>query len=223
MTDTWIGGPRLDFPSTRWDLVRLAARDRVSMDAVVRVYWKPLYFFARQKGHDNEGAKDLVQGFLALLIARKVFAKADPEKGRFRTLLLAAFENHIKDRAKEAGRAKRGGDARVESLDFHQGEREYRSVPGDSIDRAWARELFAECVSRLESNPAHALALKLHLAGEGYPEIARRSGLSEQACRSAVSRLKGRFREILYEELRATALRESELAEEVAAFISLIR
>lgn len=227
MTETWIGGERKEFPSTRWDLIRLAASDATSLDAVARVYWKPLYFFARRKGYDNEAAKDLTQGFLALLLARRVFARADRRKGRFRSLLLSALENYMRDCRKEASRAKRGDGSRTESLDFLQGEREWIEADGEDPDtrvgRAWAQGLFAECVGRVESSPAHALALRLHLAGEDYPAIAARTGLSEAACRSAVHRLKGRFREILEDELASTSVRPEEVSEEIADFIELLR
>ena len=127
MPDTRIGGELTRFPSTQWGLVRLAARDNASMDSIVRVYWKPLYFFLRQKGFDNEAAKDLVQGFLTIVIERKAFARADPAKGRFRTLLLASLENYVKDCLKQSARAKRGGGRAVLSLDVAEGEREFVS------------------------------------------------------------------------------------------------
>lgn len=225
MSDTWIGGERLDFSATDWTLVRLAARDGVRMDALIRVYWKPLYFFVRRKGFDNESAKDLVQGFLTQLLRRELIAHAEPRKGRFRTLLLAALENYLKDRARDAGRAKR--DARVASIDFLQGEAEFlsgRFTPPDAhADQAWAHALFAECLSRLEASPAHELALKLHLAGESHASIAERTGLGDGALRSALHRLKERFREILTRELSSTAPRPDDVPEEIEEFISLLR
>jgi len=229
MPDTWIGGERTRFPSTQWGLVRLAARDTASMDSIVRVYWKPLYFFLRQKGFDNETAKDLVQGFLTIVIERKAFARADPAKGRFRTLLLASLENYVKDILKQSARAKRGGGRAVLSLDFSEGEREFvsdadpRESPEFRADRIWALSLFAECMSRIEASPEHALALRLHLAGEGYAEITRRTGLSEAAARTAVHRLQGRFRELLTGHLASTAVREGDLPAEIDDFIELLR
>jgi RNA polymerase sigma-70 factor (ECF subfamily) len=229
MSDTELGGERKRFPSTKWGIVRLAARDAASMDSVLRVYWKPLYFFVRQKGFDNETAKDLVQGFLALFIERKAFARADPAKGRFRTLLLASLENHVKDSLKESTRAKRGGGRPLLSLNFDEGEREFvadgdrNESPEFRAGRAWAQSLFAECMNRLEASPPHLLALRLHLAGEGYPEVLRRTGLSESAARSAIHRLYGQFREILTRHLASTAVRADDVPREIEEFISLLR
>jgi len=229
MTDTRIGGNRTDFPSTKWGLVRLAGRDTGSMDSILRVYWKPLYFFVRQKGFDNEAAKDLVQGFLTLLVSRKAFASADPSRGRFRSLLLASLENFIRDRRKESVRTKRGGGQKPLPLDFAAGEEEFsrggksRGSPEYRVGRAWAQSLFAECLSQIQASPVHGTALRLHLAGEGYASIAERTGLSEAAARTAVHRLFGQFREILTRHLLSTAVRESDLAEEIDEFISLLR
>src|SRR5262245_23958737 len=58
--DTDILGHRISFQKTSWDLVR-AASNSEALDGLIRMYWKPLYFFVRQKGYDNETAKDLVQ------------------------------------------------------------------------------------------------------------------------------------------------------------------
>lgn len=229
MTDTQIGGDRTSFPSTKWGLVRLAARDSASMDAILRIYWKPLYFFVRQKGYDNESAKDMVQGFLTLLVERKAFVQADPARGRFRTLLLASLDNFIKDHQKGSARAKRGGGKIPVSLDFAQGEREFASgrdpqeSPEYRAGRAWAHSLFAECVGEIEASATHALALRLHLAGENYDSIARRTGLSEGASRTVVHRLQGQFREILTRHLLSTAVQESDLPGEIDDFISLLR
>jgi RNA polymerase sigma-70 factor (ECF subfamily) len=229
MPDTRTGGEQTRFPSTKWGLVRLAARNTGSMDSIIRVYWKPLYFFVRQKGFDNETAKDLVQGFLTLFIERKAFARADPAKGRFRTLLLSSLENHVKDCLKESTRAKRGGGRTILSLDFEEGEREFAAESDSSESpeyrsgRAWARSLFIECISRIEASPAHALALRLHLAGESYAEILRRTDLTEPAARSAIHRLYGQFREILTRHLASTAVRDEDLPAEIEDFIALLR
>jgi RNA polymerase sigma-70 factor (ECF subfamily) len=229
MTDTQIGGNFFEFPSTHWGLVRLAARETVAMDAVIRIYWKPLYFFVRQKGFDNETAKDITQEFLTVLLERRAVAKADPERGKFRTLLLVSLENFLKDRNKEAGRQKRGGGRPILSLDFGQGEKEYSvsaasSEPPESmVGRAWARALFTECVGELEGNPAHVEALKLHLAGADYETISERTGLSVAAARTAIHRLQGRFREILSRHLASTAVNPDEVDLEIREFISLLR
>ena len=82
VADTEILGDNVRFPKTSWDLVR-AATEPKGMDQLIRLYWKPLYYFVRQKGFDNETSKDMVQGFLADALERGTIAKADPSRGKF--------------------------------------------------------------------------------------------------------------------------------------------
>jgi len=62
---------------TSWFLVRSAGNGG-DWDPLVRLYWKPLYFYLRRKGLDNEAAKDVVQDFIASLIERRSIEKATP-------------------------------------------------------------------------------------------------------------------------------------------------
>jgi len=229
MAETRFGGGRGDLPSTQWDLVYLAARDATALDSVIRVYWKPLYFFVRQRGYDHETAEDVVQSFLVLLVERKVVARADPGRGRFRSLLLSALENYIRDWSKGRSRQKRGKGRKVLSLDFAEGEKDYELQVATHdrsevlVDRAWAQALFAECLSQLKGNSVHLEALKLHLAGANYRMISARTGLTEPAARLAVHRLHAEFRELLTRHILQTAVDKGELEAEIRNFISLLR
>lgn len=225
--DTEMLGPEYRFKSTVWGLV-FAADNAEALNALVRIYWKPLYFFVRQRGHDNESAKDIVQEFLTRLLERKALLKADPARGRFRTFLLASLKNFLVDWSRESGRQKRGGNRTIQSLDFQEGEREYalQAVSGDSpdrvLDRAWARTLFDQCLAELEGTRSHLEALRLRLSGEEYRVIAERTGLTENAAQNAVHRLSRRFGEVLRERLRPFCSTPSEFEEELSEFLTLI-
>src|SRR4030095_8957503 len=97
--DTQMMGDRNRFPTTSWNLVQ-TARKVESLATLIQVYWKPLYFFVRQHGYDNESSKDMVQSFLTTLMQRDAFAPADPPRGPLRNFLLAALSNFLKDCAK---------------------------------------------------------------------------------------------------------------------------
>jgi RNA polymerase sigma-70 factor (ECF subfamily) len=57
-----------------------------------------VYFYLRRKGHDNEEAKDLTQGFLhEIVLNRGMIQRADKAKGRFRSFLLHALEQYLID------------------------------------------------------------------------------------------------------------------------------
>ena len=95
--ETEIGGNRRDFMPTAWTEV-LTARDaetteaRLAWDQLVVVYWKPVYFHIRRKGHSVEDAKDLTQGSFASLIGRGSLSSVSPVKGKFRTFFRSSLD-----------------------------------------------------------------------------------------------------------------------------------
>ncbi|HUJ44382.1 MAG TPA: hypothetical protein VLW52_12340, partial [Opitutaceae bacterium] len=106
-------GPRA-FETTHWSLVVRAAEARTSegraaLEELCRTYWYPLYGFARRRGLTRQDAEDLTQGFLADLLAREAITQADAARGRFRSFLLASFENFHSHQRARAATLKRGG------------------------------------------------------------------------------------------------------------------
>lgn len=225
--ETRILGPGHEFDTTSWSLIR-AVGDVNAFDTFVRIYWKPLYFFVRQHGHDNESAKDIVQDFLTSVLERGTLTKADPARGRFRTFLLASLTNFMKDRAKAAARQKRGGDQTILSLDFATGEREFAvevasgESPETVLNRTWARTLWKQAISELKGDPAHVEAFNLYLADVDYETIARKTGLSAAAAKMAVHRMKGQLRDTVQHYILQTAADEFELQAEVVEFMRLL-
>lgn len=225
--DTQMMGDRNRFPTTSWSLVQ-SSRNVQALDALIKVYWKPLYFFVRQKGYNNETSKDVVQSFLTSLMERDAFSKADPARGRFRTFLLTALSNFLKDCSKAETRLKRGGDRPLFSLDFVSGESEFglevaRGDPPETVlNKAWARSLWKHSLAELQGDPAHLQAFRLYLKDADYKAICEATGLSESAAKSAVHRLKGQLRDIIVGHIKDTVTNEEELQTEVAEFMALL-
>ena len=226
--DTDILGHQIAFQKTSWDLVR-AARNSEAMDGLIRIYWKPLYFFVRQKGYDNETAKDMVQDFLTSALERHTLLKADPARGRFRTFLLAALGNFIKDWNRASVRQKRGGGHAVLSLDFEGGEQEYSlqmataETPEALFHRAWAQALLAQCIAKLKAKASHLQAFDVLMRGGSYEEICRETGLNESAAKTAIHRLRQQLREILLGSIGRSAKDDEELELALADFASCLR
>src|SRR5438874_6366262 len=86
------------FQTTHWTVV-LRAREPDSADSASQAlsgfceaYWPPLYSFVRHRGYASADAQDLVQGFFAHLLEQNTLTRADQEKGRLRTFLLASLQ-----------------------------------------------------------------------------------------------------------------------------------
>ncbi len=224
------------FVTTHWSVV-LAAREEASpqsaeaLEKLCRAYWYPLYAYVRRVGHSPEDAQDLTQEFFACVLERRVVAKADPERGRFRSFLLASLKNFLAHEWEKARAQKRGGRAQMVLLDFATAETRLGqpAAPGDSPDRAfdrqWALSVLDLVLGRLRDEYADSgrdnlfRALKETLSGGRseipYRELGARLGLSEGAVKVAAHRLRKRYRELLREEIAQTVAGPDEIEAEL--------
>jgi RNA polymerase sigma factor (sigma-70 family) len=225
----------LQFAATRWTLVLSAARESeaprtAALAELCRIYWYPLYAFIRRQGAESHAAEDLTQEFFARLLDREFFAKADRRKGKFRTFLLAALKNFLANERDRARAGKRGGGRIVFPLDALDAESRYGAEPSHDLtperlfERQWALTVLQQVLLRLQSEfSAEGKAelfetLKCFLTGgreETYAEVSRRLEMSEGAVKTAVHRLRRRYRELLREEITHTVARPEEIEEEI--------
>jgi DNA-directed RNA polymerase specialized sigma24 family protein len=99
------------FETTRWSLVLAAAGDsREALEWLCSTYWYPLYAFIRRHGHDAEAARDLTQSFFLRVLDGDLLRRADPQRGRFRTFLLASVKHFMANERTRAEALKRRAD-----------------------------------------------------------------------------------------------------------------
>lgn len=217
-TEDTDGGHRgATFPTTLWTVV-LQSRDssdpnhREALDHLIRRYWKPAYFYIRRRGNDVESAKDLTQSFFAMFLEDRVLSSVSPEKGRFRSFLLATLKHFLSDEYDRSRAKKRGGH-----LNFVQAEAELESAdasPEQAFFRRWALDVMARGMERLQALcPAEDIAL---LRGAPVP------GLSGTERKNRMTRVRTKLRDLLREEIRSVVERESEIDEELDAILSSI-
>jgi RNA polymerase sigma-70 factor (ECF subfamily) len=102
------------FATTQWSIVVRAARPeesaaRWALEQLCQRYWLPLYAFARRRVATVHEAQDLTQEFFVRLLEKNSLAAASPERGRFRSFLLASFKNFLANEWDRAAAQKRGG------------------------------------------------------------------------------------------------------------------
>ena len=200
-------------------------------------YWHPLYAYVRRRGYDRDDACDLTQAFFARLIEQRRLAAADPVRGRFRSFLLTSMKNFLASEWRRESAAKRGGGADVVSIDANDAEDRCRVEPADNrtpeaeYERRWALALIRRAVQDVRRDYADRGqtqlfdALKAYLAADigeaSYVELSRRLGRSEAALRTALSRLRARWRtrlrEVVAETVQEQRLVDDELAHLVRA------
>jgi RNA polymerase sigma factor (sigma-70 family) len=204
-----------------------------ALSELCQIYWRPLYAFLRKQGYGPEDAQDLTQDFFADLIESRAYARANREKGHFRSFLLGALKHFIAD-ARDRGQAlKRGGGMILVNLDENaiaQAEAQIARATNwqaDNVyDREWAASLLRQALDRLAQECALAgkaelfSYLKPYLAATEeavipYEEMARRSHRPVTTLRSDVARLRKRYRLILREEVSGTVLEVAKVDEEL--------
>src|SRR4029077_8020156 len=101
------------FTTTHWSVVLEAKGEspaaQAALENLCRTYWRPIYAFVRREGSKPEEAKDLTQGFFALILQRKDFHSVRQEKGRLRSFLLASLKHFMANERRDAATIKRGG------------------------------------------------------------------------------------------------------------------
>ncbi len=230
------------FVTTHWSVVLAAgqsadAQASAALEQLCRTYWYPLYAYVRREGHNPTDAQDLTQEFFARLLARNSLAHVGPQKGKFRSFLLAALRHSLSDQRDRARALKRGGGAEVFSLDAQEAEERYRFEPVDRLDaekiyeRRWAMTLLEQAQQRLREELAAAgkaelfERLRSFVAGDSEiscGEVAAELGLSESAVKSAVHRLRERYRELVREEIAHTVADQTEIDAEIRYLITVM-
>ena len=235
---------RVVFATTRWSLVLAAGQSgdhtpSPALEALCRAYWYPVYAFLRRRGHQPADAEDLTQGFFAHLLSRGVIGRADPERGRFRSFLLACLNHHVIDEAGKARTQRRGGGQPGWSLDLAGADVRYESdVPhGESadrlFDRQWALTTMERALDRLrrelekdgrgrEFEILHRFLVEPTDGGD-YEKAAAGLGLSANAVGVAVHRLRRRFRDCVRTEVAETLAQPGDVEEEMRHLLHAIR
>lgn len=223
------------FPETRWTLV-VAAGDkgdpgsREALGTLCRSYWYPLYAFVRRKGHTPDAAHDLTQEFFLQLLNRRFFERADRQKGRFRSFLMAAMGYFLADQNDLANARKRGAGIELLPFEMEDGETRYAKEPAHNetperiFERRWARATVDNVVNVLREDFArhgrldHFQVLKTYLMGQGdvpYADLAKKLNTTEGAMKAGIHRLRKRFRDTLRAEVAATVSDPSEVDDEL--------
>jgi RNA polymerase sigma-70 factor (ECF subfamily) len=225
------------FENTHWSIVLSAANKRnpiralESLEKLCRVYWHPLYFYARRQGESPHDAQDLTQEFFARLLQNDLLDSVDRGKGRFRSFLLAAFKHFLSNERDKARAQKRGGGQVPVPIDVHNAETHYGFEPVEKMtaekifERRWAMTLLEQTTARLreeyerDGKTEVFEQLKVTLTEPrgtiAYADLGRTLHMSEGAVKVAVHRLRLRYRAVLRVEVADTLADPADVEDEV--------
>ena len=224
------------FATTHWSVVLRAGKPKApgyqdALQTLCRSYWFPLYVYLRRQGYTNQQAEDYTQAFFCRILEKKVLSMADSKRGKFRSFLLSTLKHFLADEHDRAKAQKRGGGRKILSIDFKGAENQYNLEPADSLspeklfDKSWALTVLDRTMSRLKAeltsqNKQELFEyLKIYLtAGKDaipYRDKAAQMNMTEGNVRTAVHRLRRRYRKLLRDEIAQTVTAEEQIDQEI--------
>lgn len=245
MTD--MGGVGEAFLTTHWSIIENVGssdedRNRALIGLLLSKYWKPVYCYLRRKGHDNEQAKDLTQGFFhEVVLGRSLIQKADQSKGRFRSFLLIALNRYLITARTGQAAQKRIPKSKLVPLDvidlpeLRQAASEL--TPEDSFNYAWVSSLLEQVLGEVEAK-CHEDGKTVHwhvfhdrvldpIMEKKEPlsmkEICRKYAVeSETRASNMMVTVKRRFQTALRNHLRSLVVSEGQVEEELAEIMRFL-
>jgi len=234
-----MGGVRETFLTTHWSLIEDIQsgqdKDRALIGLLLERYWKPVYCYLRQKGYDNEQAKDLTQSFFhEIVLNRDLIKKADQAKGRFRSFLLHALNEYLIDQQRRQAAQKHIPKEKLVPLDIVEPPELPQVVtelgPEDCFNYAWKSVLLDQTLSEVEAQcrqqgmEAHWYAFYERVVQPtlrnfepaSLKEICTKYNIEDEAKASnMIITVKRRFQAALKKNVRTTVISESEINDEL--------
>jgi len=229
--------------NTNWALIYDAAHGEPApanqaLEQLVRRYWPAVYAYVRRSGRDVHEAADLTQGFVCdVILGRALFNHADPQRGRFRSLLMSALQNYIRERHRHETRSKRSSGVkpiRLENAEFAARQTEWTSSPEHAFCAQWNATIIRDVLERVREGCVKA-GLEAHwqvfearvvrplLFNEprvAYSRLVERLELADagQAANMMIT-VKRRFVQALVREVAATVSDPMQVEDELRALV----
>lgn len=228
------------FQTTHWSMVLASQHQRDSqgakwLAALCQQYWPPVYAFILHRTNSEQDAEDLTQAFFARLLERNWLASANPERGRFRAFLLTAAIRFLANEWDQKRTLKRGGGVKTVNIDtsIEMAIPDNRGVSAEALyERQWAISMLTTVLERLRSEFVEAgraqeyELLKPWLTAAknctNYSDLATALGVQPVSARSAVHRLRKRFKKLFREEVSRTVPSQDEVDDELCSVIAAL-
>jgi RNA polymerase sigma-70 factor (ECF subfamily) len=243
---TDMGGTGDAFLTTHWSMIENIQsqddRDCALIGVLLDKYWKPVYCFLRRRGHNNEEAKDLTQGFFhEIVLNRKLIQKADISKGRFRSFLLFALKQYLMNETRRETAQIRIPKHKLVSLDVVDlpvlPQTVIASNPEDSYHYAWVSSLLDQVLSEVKATCLEQV-MEMHwllfndrivqpmlysAAIPTLPKLCEKYGIeSEKKVSNMIITVKRRFQTTLRRHLRNTVASDQEMDDELQEIMQFL-
>jgi len=234
------------FPITRLSAIVAAgspdqAERSRAFEALIAAYWMPVYKYTRIKWNkSSEDAKDLTQGFFTEAMEKNYFHRYDPSKAKFRTFLRTCLDGFVANENKAASRIKRGGNAKLLSLDFEGAETQLMSaaVPAASaideyFEKEWARSVLSLALDGFRAQmleagkTTHLRLFERYVLDDddqpktSYKALAAEFNISTSDVTNYLAWARREFRRLVLEKLRELTATDEEFRREARALLGV--
>lgn len=211
------------FNTTRWSVVLQAGSDgvesRQAFEQLAQDYWSPLYAFLCRKGVEPNDAEDCIQSFFIWLLEDRLLSRADRERGRLRSFLIAALLRFRSKDLRTQSARKRRPSGNILSIDRNSDDSQVFADPADGLtpeqiyERQWALTVIQHAMQKLQEESELQGKGDLFNRLQGFltgqkthsgRQIAEELGMTEAAVRAASYRLRRRFATLLLEQVADT-------------------
>jgi RNA polymerase sigma-70 factor (ECF subfamily) len=232
-------GERARFQQTLWGRVFAAGKQdspesQEAMAQLYQTYYQPIYCFLRRSANDRQKAKELAHDFFGYLWEHNLVAKADPNRSKFRNFLIGVLKKFVLGEHKRQKTLKAGAGYQFVAIDAETAEGIYANEPAHLetpeklFDKHWALKVIQQARDRLrkEFDPKEFAILEPCLTGDNedrYASLAKQLGKTEEATRTAVSRLRARHRELIREVLSETLANPEDVDAEFKYLVDVLR
>jgi DNA-directed RNA polymerase specialized sigma24 family protein len=227
---------------TNWAMIFDARSDSPqaaeALEQLVRRYWPAVYAYVRGAGSNVHESADLTQSFVCdVILSRQLFHRADPKRGRFRSLLLTALQNFLCERHRHETRGKRApltkpvqlDEATMARVDARQG-----ITPEQAFSIQWHTTLILHVLERLKQeccsggfaphwNVFEARVVRPLLFGDKrvpYATLVERLNLKDSAqAANMMVMVKRRFVRTLIDEVASTVADPAQVEDELRALL----
>jgi RNA polymerase sigma-70 factor (ECF subfamily) len=240
VSESGAGEPR-QFATTRWSLILSASSEggeqkaRAALEELCRTYWRPIFSFVCRRGYSMEDAQDITQDFFVMILEPGWLQHADPNRGRFRSLLLKSLQNFLINAAEKKRTRKRGGEVEFISWDDWMAEAPSQlSISADALDilpperlfdLRWAvtvvehalRRLREECEAKGRRRLFQTLSGYLTTERDevSYANLSTALGIAESAVRKQLHNMRQRYRSLLRDEVAHTVADPADVEDEI--------
>lgn len=220
------------FHATRWTLVQRAGlrsdEGSKALSELCEVYYEPVLRFILHRVANEDRARDLAHSFFEGLLKQESLGSPDPERGKFRSYLLGAVKHFLAREHSHSMAVKRGGgNEHIELQDDSQAD----DSDYTGFDRDWAHALIRRAHDVLEQEMIAAgkgtqfQVLREWLDGqptEPRATAAAELGMSDNALKVAIHRLRQKFREKVRSEVESTTSSEISTDEEFQHLLEVL-